>query len=160
MDNDYNVTLAFTNVSLLNSNWSIHGLNVAMIKANLSQAWLWIHRIRKQANKGFVHITNSTFGYLNVSRQFDISMLNCYIDGTTRLQSTLIHTDGSNVTIKGSIIHKNKIEGFEPLIQATNSEVYLNEVNFTTNSGSYLLQVSNRSTSHMKQLLLSCNRRY
>ena len=81
-----NITIEFLNVTLLESNWKLYGINVNMYASNLGQTNLSICKVTEQKRTGIVNIINSTFGYLNVSDGFKISITDWIIDGSLKLK--------------------------------------------------------------------------
>ena len=92
------LSVLFNDVNLLSSNWSIFGLNLIMNNSDLSKSRIFMRNTNKMKT-GKVQISNSTFGYLEVTNEFDINLSDSYINGSERLSLTLINATGNTVNI-------------------------------------------------------------
>ena len=96
-----NITL--NEVTLDNSIWALHGFNLKVINAIVPKIKFLLYPNNKEDSIHSVNILSSSFGQLKVSRGFNINISNCYIDGNTRLSSTLIDIVHCNLSITNFI---------------------------------------------------------
>ena len=123
------ITLEFENISLLmNTKYTIPGLNVLLYQVELPQTVLNIHNLDRQNNTGMVTVTNSTFGYMNVTREFDISISDCYINDSSRPPKMVMGLNGCNLSINRSTVYKTAPDNCS-MIQATKCKIDMVDVN-------------------------------
>ena len=148
-----NICFQFNKVTLLNPSWEFKGISLILNKVNMSTTSLLLSSLDKQHPVRIVNMTNSTFGNLNVSNGYQITLSQCYIDGTT---STLLVISNCTLTITRCNFYKNAGPGFGiaalRTTQATMEDVNFIQIvyvqgnlfNITSNSSLYL----NRVTFH------------
>ena len=149
--NKNDVLLKFIDASLLESNWSIVGLNVVITNAYLGHSKVNVSVGPKQETQKYVNISNSTIGQLSISGGYQIIISNCFINGKTRLSETLIHVTNSILTIKDSIFYNFKSYYNSPaILNAISSIVDIQDISCSYNSGSQgLIQISNGSKLYL-----------
>ena len=106
--NENDVLLKFIDAKLLESNWSIVGLNVEIANAYLGHLKVNARVEPKQKTQKYVKVSNSTVGQLRISDGYQTTISNCIINGKTRLSETLIHVTNSYLTIKDSMFYNFK----------------------------------------------------
>ena len=79
-----NVLLKIIDVNLLESNWSIVGLNVAISNAYLGHSKVNVYVRPKEVTHKYVNVSNSTIGQLRISGGYQIKISNCFINGNTK----------------------------------------------------------------------------
>ena len=130
--------IAIINVTMLESYWTLRGLNLFVYSSDLGQTMISIGKTNDQKQKGLIYFHNSTFGQLKVPGGFHVELFNCNIDGTSRLETTLLDIRDSNLIIKKSSFYNNRL-GWDMhgpvLLNAFYSSVYIMEANFTHNTG-------------------------
>ena len=94
----HSVKITFVKVTLLKVNWLIRGFDVAIMKSNLSKATFKMETFSGDS-VNLINMTNSTVGQLKISAGYHMTVSDCNINGTTRLGSTFINADNSNITI-------------------------------------------------------------
>ena len=151
------ITLEFENVSLSwNTTYTTFGLNVLLNQAELPFTNVSIHKLDRQKSTGFVSVTNSTFRHLNVTRGFDISMSDIYIDGSGSHEYGFMYISNCNLSIKAVTI--NKIQGssymYNALIELSNCKIDMQNVNLIDIPDSNIL-IENYSTIHMNNVYIS-----
>ena len=100
------IVVKFANITLLNSTWKIHGLNLIVTKANLVKTQFYMEKRFKCKQSKFIKVLNSTFGSLFTSNGYEITISNSNIDGTTRLKKTLLGITKCSLTIINSNFYK------------------------------------------------------
>ena len=127
------IGIEFNNITLLNSTWKIHGLNLLMKKADLAQAQLYMEKGFRDKEGKFVQISNSTFGSLITTSEQEIAISDSNIDGTTRLNKTFLDITNSNLTIIDSKFH-NLRSNTGPVIKVVASQIKLQDVKISESS--------------------------
>ena len=135
------INIEFIDVTLLNSIWKIHGLNLIMEKTNLAKTLLYMVKQSHKSQMNFVNISNSTFGSL-ITYKYEITISDSNIDGTTRLNNTLVDITDSNLTIVNSRLFNIS----SAIINAFTSHIKIQDVKISESGyNSDLIQVRNDS---------------
>ena len=142
------IQVTFYNETLLKSTWILHGLNLLIYQANLSQTDFTVDRVSGQTRDGVISIYNSTVGSVNVkgTETFRINVTKSDLDGTERSEKTLLDVINTKLYIKKSTFRSNKVEAGPALVKAVNSRIAVENCSFLDNVGrSGLFQIANRS---------------
>ena len=151
-ESKYNRSLSvlFDDVNLLSSNWSMFDLNLIMNKSDLSKSRIFI-RNTIETKTGKAQISNSTFGYLEVSNKFDLHLSDSHINGSERLSVPLINATGNTVKITNSTFWNLKAEQGPAVTKASKCKIHLSNVDFGKNvAPDGLIHISNGSNLFMK----------
>ena len=105
------------------------------------------------ANIYSVNILSSSFGQLQTSGRFHITIANCYLDGNTRVSSTLVDIVDCTLNIENFIFfNQRKYDKGPAIINAANSYVSMVNVNIYKNYAlNGLIWTSNSSKLHIKK---------
>ena len=146
-----NVLLKIIDANLLESNWSIVGLNVVISNAYLGHSKVNVYVKPKEGTHKYVNVSNSTIGQLRISGGYLIKISNCFINGNTRLSETLIHATNCILSIKDSVFYNFKSYYNSPaILNAISSIVDIQDIFCSNNSGSQgLIQVLNGSKLYL-----------
>ena len=126
-----NVLLKIIDVNLLESNWSIVGLNVEISNAYLGHSKVNAYVRPQQETHKYANVSNSTIGQLNISGGYQITISNCFINGNTRLSETLIHATNCVLTIKDSMFYNFKSYYNNPaILNAISSIVHIQDISY------------------------------
>ena len=142
------IQVTFYNETLLNSSWILHGLNLLIYQANLSQTDFTIDRVSGQIRDGVISIYNSTVGSVNVqgTETFRINVTKSDLDGTERPEKTLLDVVNTKLYIKKSTFRSNKVEAGPALVKALNSRIAVENSSFLENvAQTGLFQIANGS---------------
>ena len=144
-----NITFEFTNVSLpMETTFSIYGLNILMYQTELLDGIIYVYRLDKQSDTGVINITNSTFGYMDISDGFDIILSDCYIDNTSGYPIFLNLVSSCNhLSIKRSTLYNFG----HKVMYAANCKIEMQDVSFIDSYGGYFEEFS---TIHMDNVYL------
>ena len=146
MKDAINVDAEFNNVTLLNSMWIIHGLNLIMAKANLSKTQFHMEKRFHEYQGKFINISNSTFGSLIASNGYEITISDSNIDSTTILRNTLVDIANSSLNIVNSGFYELRSNIVPVVIKAVTSQVKVQDVKVSeSSSSSAFLQVQYHS---------------
>ena len=146
------IQVTFYNETLLNSTWILHGLNLLVHQANLSQTDFTIFRVSGQTRDGVIRIYNSTVGSLKLRgpEMFHINIVKSELDGTERPRKTLLDVSNTRLYINKSTFRNNKVEVGPALIKAANSLVMVENCTFLENVGQTgLFEITNGSNLNM-----------
>ena len=122
------IVVKFANITLLNSTWKIHGLNLIVTKANLVKTQFYMEKRFKCKQSKFIKVLNSTYGSLFTSNGYEITISNSNIDGTTRLKKTLLGITKCSLTIINSIFYKLISDTGPAMINAVKSWITMQDV--------------------------------
>ena len=142
------IQVTFYNETLLNSTWILHGLNLLIYQANLSQSDFTVDRVSGQIRDGVISIYNSTVGSVNVQGTvtFRINVTKSHLDGTERPEKTLLDVINTKLYIKKSTFRSNKVEAGPALVKAVNSRIAVENCSFLENvAQTGLFQIANGS---------------
>ena len=152
-----NITL--NEVTLDDSIWELHGLNLKIINAIVPKTKFLLYSNNKEDFIHSVNILSSSFGQLKVLMGFNINISNCYIDGNTRLSSTLIDIVDCNLSITNFIFfNQMKHDKGPAIINAMACHIDIMNVNILQNYAlDGLIWVSNSSVLQIKNSMFSDN---
>ena len=152
-----NITL--NEVTLNNSIWALHGFNLKIINAIFPKTKLLLYSNNKEDSIYSVNILSSSFGQLKVSRGYNINISNCYIDGNTRLSSTLIDIVHCNLSITNFIFfNQMKHDKGPAIINAMACHINMINVNILQNYAlDGLIWVSNSSVLQIENSMFNDN---
>ena len=152
-----NITL--NEVTLDDSIWELHGLNLKIINAIVPKTKFLLYSNNKEDFIHSVNILSSSFGQLKVLMGFNINISNCYIDGNTRLSSTLIDIVDCNLSITNFIFfNQMKHDKGPAIINAMACHIDMMNVNILQNYAlDGLIWVSNSSVLQIKNSMFSDN---
>ena len=112
-----------------------------MEKANLAKTLLYMVKQSHKSQMNFVNISNSTFGSL-VTYTYEITISDSNIDGTTRLNNTVVDITDSNLTVVNSRLFNVS----SAIINAFTSHIKIKDVKISESGyNSDLIQVRNDS---------------
>ena len=127
-----NVTLIGT--ILGDSVWTLYGFNLHIINALVTKSKFFLMSDDNKANIYLVNILSSSFGQLQTSGRFHITIVNCYLDGNTRGTSTLVDIVDCTLNIEKFIFFNHrKYDKGPAIINAVNSYVSMVNVNIYKN---------------------------
>ena len=90
-DSEEDISVNFMSVSLSNTSWTIHGLNLFIIYSNLANVEFFIRQNTTcQICSREIKIVKSTFGPLNIRGGYNIHVSHCTIDGNTVTPNTTL----------------------------------------------------------------------
>ena len=98
MNSSDSISIEFTNITLLDSNWKIHRFDVVVKNTNFSKSFMSIDTTKEDKRERTVIISKSTLGYLNISG-YKILILECNIVDTNSLQRTLLEITNCNLSM-------------------------------------------------------------
>ena len=134
------ITVAFTGVSLFESDWIIHDMNLMINQSNLDKMNFTVGQEDKSEKNNLnmkVSIYNSSFQHVHTanSSEYNISIIECFIDGNERWKETLLSVRNSNVHIKDSFFKGHNADNGTSVIDALKSYVFIENTTFVHNTG-------------------------
>ena len=148
-----NISVNFYDVSLSNTSWTIHGLNLYINDCNLVTVGFFIrHKPIYQIGRREIKIVNSTFGHLNVKGGYNILVSDCTVDGATLApNSTLMDVVGGTLTVSTSTFHHLGAGVYDwdivpNLLKVVRCRIHMVDVNCSNNEAPVvLIQIQNGS---------------
>ncbi len=100
-------TVSLQDIQLSQTVWSFVDLNLIIDRSNLSKVIIYL--MRAVSDNDFIEVTlnNSTIGTLDTEAGFNVTALDCYINGTDRLDETFLHIRGSVAAFSNCVFHRN-----------------------------------------------------
>ena len=146
-------------ITLTNSTSTLYDFNLRITDASVTKTNFVLISGRKDHNIHLVNISNSSFGQIKASREFNINISNCNIDDNTRLTSTLIDVENCNVNIENSIFFNQiKYNKGPAIINAVTSHIGIVNVNISQNYAlDGLLRITNKSILRVQNSMFSHN---
>ena len=120
-----NITLYFNNVSLLESNWTITGLNFIVDQSDLFDSLIFVQGKGEQSI--YVHIYQSIFGHLHVRDAYEVNILKCSLEDKS-INYNMMAFYKSNVTIIDSLFDFLTFPDGALLLSAESSQVRIKDV--------------------------------
>ena len=143
----------FVGVTSVHGDWILTNVNLVLSQSNLSGGNFTL-RMTGSNTTGYIKITNSTWGHLNVSRGFEISISDCYFSDIRISRAASIDTTFCNISVKNCIFSlKEKRSGRFPVLRAISSHIQMENVTFTMDSNEineHAIQIRNESKLHME----------
>ena len=140
-----NVTVEFSNVTKLESKWTIEGMDLNIKNSFLPKTHFHLSNY-KVGKRNFAIITMSTFGHLKVETGFKIQISDCTFEGGPWESNALIDITSSVINIATSSFQGFKTYTGPAVLNAFSSTVNLEECQFLENIGKYgVLQVSHKT---------------
>ena len=152
-DSEEEISVNFMSVSLSNTSWTIHGLNLLINNSNLEKVTFLIsHKPICQICRRQIDIVNSTFGHMNIRSGYNIHVSDCTIDGkTVTPNTTLLDVVGGALSVSNSSFQylSNRVHGFyivPTILRAVGCRIHMVGVNCSNNEAvGGLIQVQNGS---------------
>ena len=127
-----NVTVGFFNVTLYESDWLIHSMNLIINQSLLSMAKFYLINYEMDSNI-LASITNSTFGQLKVDNRYEITIRSCILEGNAWRKFALMEITNSTVNIMNCYFHGFKTISGPAILNATSLTVHLETSRFFDN---------------------------
>ena len=96
LNGNENLTVYFSQVNLLNGNWTLQGLNIDIRESDVAKTLFYVKADNNSG--GFGNIYNSTIGSLK-AQNVSISLSECDMDGEKRLNSRLLILKNAELNI-------------------------------------------------------------
>ena len=149
-DSKKDISVNFMSVSLSNTIWTIHGLNLLINNSNLEKVkFLISHQPICQICRREIKIVNSTFGPLNIRSGYNIHVSDCTIDGATVTpNSTLLDVVGGTLSVSNSSFQHlgGGVIEVPLLLKAVGCRIHMMGVNCPNNEApGGLIQIQNGS---------------
>ena len=155
-----NPSVNFLNVTAIAGDWGLTDMDLVLNQSDLSRAKFTVSMTRRD-KIGYVEITNSTWGHVNASSGFEISVVHCYYTNI-RTTTPLLVATLCKVTIKLSTFSQD-MEGFVglALLNATSTDAQMLNVNFNLglhrDDDEPVIQVNDKSKLHMENCSVQFN---
>ena len=146
-DTLYNRWIKFNGLTLGDSMWTLQGFSVRIINAVVPRTKFFLISSDNTNMTYSATISNSSFGQINASKGFHIDIVNCYIDGSIRLTSTLIEIINGTLNIENFIFYNQiKYDKGPAMMNAVSSHINLVNGSVVQNyAKDSLIWVSNNS---------------
>ena len=154
VENQEDFSVNFRGISLLNTSWTIHRLNLFIVGSDLPNVNLFLkERLNTKTSARNIHMVNSTFGHINIRGGYNIQVSDCIVIGAAvTSNSTLLDVVGGTLNVSNSSFQHlggSEAEGGADgpgLLRAVRSSVYMVGVNCSNNKvPSGLIQIKNGS---------------
>ena len=148
-----NISVVFLDIELQHCNWTISNLNLLIIGSDLRATGIFL---RQDEGEGTVFITNSTFGHLNVSPGYRISVTFCNMDDANRLQTTLLDIIDCRLSILKCVFHNTPDL---TLLHAVRSQIAIEDVKIIVGTTSYnLVEIADGSELELTHSTIIANK--
>ena len=143
--NSMNVTVEFSNVTAIESKWTIEGMNLVVKNSFLPKTHFHLSNYKFGSSKLAVVIM-STFGQLTVDTGFHIQISDCMLKGGPFERSALIDIRDSTINITTSNFQGFKTYTGPAVLNAKSCKVYLENSQFEANIGKHgVIQVGKQT---------------
>ena len=167
-DSEEDISVNFMSVSLSNTSWTIHGLNLFIIDSNLVTVQFFIrHEQTCQICRREIKIVNSTFGSLNIRDDYNMCVSDCTLDGkTVTPNTTLLDVVGGTLNVSNSSFQYlgNCVYGFyivPSILRAVGCRTYMVTVICSNNEApGGLIQIQNGSQLFVQNSIFENNGAY
>ena len=113
----HSINITFVRVTLLKVNWLVRRFDVTIRKSTFQMGTF------SGDSVNLINIINSTAGQFTISAGYHMTVFYCNIDGSTRLGSTSINADTSDVTIINSSFFNHKGKARPLILSAVSSHI-------------------------------------
>ena len=152
-----NITLYFNNVSLLESNWTIEGLNLVVDQSHLFDSLIFLQGKEDKETVKYVHIYQSSFAHLHVRDGYEVNILQCSLKEKF-INYNMMDFVQSSITIIDSIFDFLLCPDGSSLLRAESSKVKIKDVTIRqTSTFQDLIRVENNSQLDLENVLFTKN---
>ena len=133
---DQEIYVRSFNVAFLVITCILNGLSLEIKESQLTMGNVIMNSDSGRSHKdGHVFVTNSTWQHLEVNSGFQISVLECNVDGINLETSILMNITESEITIKDLLFYNFNVSRGTAILNAIQSKVAFTNVQFIANQG-------------------------